>query len=386
MKLLIMTGPLHPLPGNNANLIGKLIPYLLNAGHEIHLFSAAFGSSVKELPNECFGVPVHWATDQKHDWKRKLLYPAISKATDPDGFSDALQVQIFLRDLKDVCKAFPFDAVLSTSEPFPMACAAAQLYGGQKALYIMDPPERVSERKGTQYRSKMLPTILKSQGTLITTPFILEALKAHDLLIPGKVETVGFPMITDNRTAKKKQADGKISLLFCGWLYSDIRSPQYFLDIVSRLDERFEVTFMGKECELLQERFPTKSKATLITLPNQPYDVALQAMADANVLINIGNSVPVHMPSKTLEYINTGKPMVNFYKFADCPTLYYTKRYPLALNLFEEEKDMDAAAQRFVRFCEENVGKTVDRDWIKAEYADCTPRYIAQKIIGRLEK
>ena len=228
--------------------------------------------------------------------------------------------------------------------------------------------------------------ILKSQGTLITTPFILEALKAHDLLIPGKVETVGFPMITDNRTAKKKQADGKIRLLFCGWLYSDIRSPQYFLDIVSRLDERFEVTFMGRECEKLQERFSIETKAALITLPNQPYDVALQAMADADVLINIGNSVPVHMPSKTLEYINTGKPMVNFYKFADCPTLYYTKRYPLALNLFEEEKDMDAAAQRFVRFCEENVGKTVDPDWIKAEYADCTPRYIAQKIIESLEK
>ena len=47
------------------------------------------------------------------------------------------------------------------------------------------------------------------------------------------------------------------------------------------------------------------------------------------------------MPSKTLEYINTGKPMVNFYKFADCPTLYYTKRYPLALNLPEEDLKAD---------------------------------------------
>ena len=179
--------------------------------------------------------------------------------------------------------------------------------------------------------------------------------------------------------------DGKIHLLFCGWLYSDIRSPRYFLDIVSRLDERFEVTFMGRECDLLQERFPIETKAKLITLPNQPYDIALQAMADADVLINIGNSVPVHMPSKTLEYINTGKPMVNFYKFADCPTLYYTKRYPLALNLFEGEKDIDAAAARFVRFCEENIGKTVDHDWIETEYADCTPRYIAQKILESLE-
>ena len=381
-----MTGPLYPLPGNNANLTGKLIPHFLAAGHTVHLFSAAFGESRDKLPVEHFGVPVHWATDQRRDWKRKLLYPAISKATDPNGFSDALQVQILLRELKEVCRQYSFDAVLSTSEPFPMACAASQLYGGKKALYIMDPPESVSDRPGTAYRSRMLPSILKNQNAVITTPFIMEAIKAHVLPLPEKTETVGFPMITRNTRISARKPDGKIRLLFCGWLYSDIRSPQYFLDIVSRFDERFEVTFMGKECEKLQERFPIETKATLITLPNQPYDVALQAMADADVLINIGNSVPVHMPSKTLEYINTGKPMVNFYKFADCPTLYYTKRYPFALNLFEEEKDMDAAAEQFVRFCEESVGKTVDDDWIESEYADCTPQYIAQKIIDSLEK
>ena len=61
-------------------------------------------------------------------------------------------------------------------------------------------------------------------------------------------------------------------------------------------------------------------------------------MAKSDVLINIGNSVPVHMPSKTLEYINTGKPIVNFYKFKDCPTLYYTNRYPICQNVFEGDE------------------------------------------------
>jgi len=249
----------------------------------------------------------------------------------------------------------------------------------------MDPPACVSNGTETAYRNRTLPSVLKSQSALVTTPFIIEALKAHGIPLPRKAEAVGFPIISENHREGKRYSDGKIRLLFCGWLYSDIRSPKYFLNIVSRLDERFEVTFMGKECELLRERFPIETKATLIALPNQPYDVALQAMADADVLINIGNSVPVHMPSKTLEYINTGKPMVNFYKLADCPTLYYTKRYPLVLNLFEEEKDMDAATGRFVRFCEENIGKIVDHDWLETEFADCTPRYIAQKILESLE-
>lgn len=386
MKLLIITGPLYPHPWNNANLIGKLIPYFLAAGHEVHIFTAAFGRDKRELPRECFGVPVHWVTDQKRDWKRKLLYPTIAKVSDPDGFSDALQVQILMRELKSVCEQFPFGAVLSTSEPYSMAYAASQLYGGKKVLYLMDPPARVSNGTETAYRNRVLPTLLRNQTALITTPFIHNALKSYGYRLPRSVEDVGFPMITDNHMETQTRNNGKTRLLFCGWLYSDIRSPQYFLDIVSRLDDRFEVTFMGRECESLREHFSIETKATLITLPNQPYDIALQAMADADVLINIGNSVPVHMPSKTLEYINTGKPMVNFYKLKDCPTLYYTKRYPLCLNLYEGEQDIEQVTKTFVDFCIAQKGELVDHNWIEREYKDCTPKNIAQKILDSLEK
>ena len=211
-----MTGPLYPQPGNNANLIGKLIPHFLQTGNEVCLFSAALGEDERNLPRECFGVPVHWVTDQKRDWKRRLLYPAISKATDPNGFSDALQVQILLRELKEICRQYPFDAVLSTSEPYTMACAASQLYGGKKALYIMDPPACVSNGTETAYRNRTLPSVLKNQSALITTPFILEALKAHKLPLPPKVESVGFPMITENRSEGTPRTDGKIRLLYCG--------------------------------------------------------------------------------------------------------------------------------------------------------------------------
>ena len=385
MKLLLMTGPLYPQPGNTANLIGKLIPHFRAAGHEVHLFSAAFGADETMLPSACFGVPVHWVKDRKRDWKRKLLYPAVSKLTDPNGFSDALQVQILRRALKELRTEYPFEAVISTSEPYTMAVTASHFPGGKKLLYLMDPPACVSRGAETAYRNRTLPSMLQHQDAVVTTPFIRSALAARLDGLPTCTEVLGFPMITDNHMEGKAREDGRIRLLYCGWLYSDIRSPRCFLDVVSRLDERFEVTFMGRDCELLQERFPTETKAAIVTLPNQPYETALQAMADADVLINIGNSVPVHMPSKTLEYINTGKPLVNFYKLADCPTLYYTRRYPLSLNLFEGDPDVEAAAARLVRFCEENKGKKVDRAAIEQEYADCTPAYIAKKILDCLE-
>ena len=385
MKLLIIVGKVWPQPGNNTNLMMKLLPYLEEHA-EIRLLSAGSPEGQPEqliLPD---GHPITISEEKDCSAAQRFVYKICASVVDRKGLSDARTSLVLRSAAKRIHQSFPFDALLVCVEPFSAACIIPLMNRDIKtSVYFMDPT--IYTRKKLRFRRKMMQRILASADLILTTPFILKAMEQANLKVKCEhIATVGFPMIAENHAAGKKRNDGKIRLLYCGWLYSDIRSPQYFLGIVSRLDERFKVTFMGKECELLQERFPTKSKATLITLPNQPYEVALQAMADADVLINIGNSVPVHMPSKTLEYINTGKPMVNFYKFSDCPTLYYTKRYPLALNLFEEEKDMDAAASRFVRFCEETAGKKVDHDWIEAEYADCTPRYIAQKIIESLEK
>ncbi len=37
-------------------------------------------------------------------------------------------------------------------------------------------------------------------------------------------------------------------------------------------------------------------------------------LADADILVNVGNAVAEVKPSKTFEYISTGKPIVNFYQ------------------------------------------------------------------------
>ncbi|MBQ9414785.1 MAG: hypothetical protein IJU16_06645 [Clostridia bacterium] len=187
-------------------------------------------------------------------------------------------------------------------------------------------------------------------------------------------------MITGFSRPDKPTDPTQIHCLFCGTMYFGMRSPQYFLDIISRLDSRFHITFMGKNCADIPQKFHITSDASLTFLPEKGFKEAQDALKQADVLINIGNSVPVHMPSKTLEYINTGKPIVNIYKRDDCPTLYFTKRYPLCLNLYESTDNIDDAAKQFIRFCEHTKGSFLSEEWVQKEYADCTPKYIAEKI------
>lgn len=386
MKILAIVSPVLPQRGNNANLFWKLLPFLMKE-HTVHILSTALQSKQSELPDSVDGIPVHWVTDDKRDISRRYIYPAISKITDPHGYSDALQVMLIARRLKELYREYPFDMVITTMEPYPAACAALQMPGKiRKVLYLMDPPGCTYDPTVvTPYRARMLPKVLAGQDRILTTPFIRQALVEHGYgKYDHKICEVGFPMI-EPHTHLPSENDvpmdtSKINLLFCGWLYSDIRSPKYFLDIVSHLDERFCIYFMGQECDKLRERFDIQTKAQIVTLPQQPYQTALNAMHDADILINIGNSVPVHMPSKTLEYINTGKPIVNFHKMPDCTTLYYTNRYPLCLNLAEYDEDIEGVAEKFIRFCTENKGRTIDSAGIAEEYRDCTPEYIEKSI------
>lgn len=388
MKILVLTGSLFPQASNNANLLKKLIAPL-TAENDVHL--AATSTKMDSLPSSIENIPVHWIVDNRDDPIRRLLYPFIAKLIDPNGYSDAIMALIVSAELKAIRNEFPFDVVISTMEPFPSACAVSKLPDSvKKVVYLMDPPIcTVRPEDLSPYRKRMLPKVFETHDLILTTPFIREALNNCGFgRFDHKIVEVGFPMI-EYHDHQKTPDDiimnrDKINLLFCGWLYSDIRSPRYFLDIVSRLDERFCVYFMGKECDKLRERFSFETKAQVITLPQRPYQVALNAMADADILINIGNSIPVHMPSKTLEYINTGKPMVNFHKLTDCPTLHYTNRYPLCLNLWEGEQDTAQAADKFIRFCTENKGRTVDTTSLKTQLPECTPEYIAKLILEKI--
>lgn len=373
MNLLILTGPLYPQRSNNTNLLLKLLPEL----QKEHTVTLAAPAGDGEMPETIDGVPVCWLRDRR-DLYRRTVIPALGKLLDRKGHSDLVQALVLRRALKKLS----FDAVLCSMEPWPPALALFGIKGCRKFLYLMDPPAAALDTPATPLRSKMLKRLLTDQEVVLTTPFIRDALEARG--IRANYREVGFPMLVPNpiipTDSDIPMPQDKINLLFTGWLYSDIRSPRYFLDIARHLDERFRIVFMGKECELLRERFDFQTGAEIVTLPNQPYQAALNAMANADILINIGNSIPVHMPSKTLEYINACKPIVNFHKLPDCPTLHYTRRYPLCLNLFEDGTPDTQVVSEFIRFCLDNRGRTAP----PVDIPECTPNYIARALLGEI--
>lgn len=388
MKILIVTGSLYPQPSNNAIIISKIIPYL-SQEHTVHLLGSVSADFAGARPETCFGVPTHWFDTNKPGVLRRALNRLKDKLLDPNGYSDASASDTFCRRIRELDQEFHYDAVVSTLEPFSGALAVSRLPKTMhRVVYLMDPPTfLVSGLQDTSFREKNMRRVVENSEAVLTTEAIREVLLDAYPDQRDKLHTVGFPLIRPTQALNPEhpiQIDpGKINLLYCGWLYGGMRSPVYFLNLLSALDDRFCVYFIGKKCELLFERYQIHTAAKVVNLPQQDYDTAMQAMLDADVLINIGNSVPVHMPSKLIEYFNAGKPIVNVAKLDNCPSLHFTRRYPRCLDLSEGE-DPKSAAEKLLRFClEAKTAEPISYDETARIFPECTPQYIAE-LLARL--
>lgn len=393
-KILIVTGPLYPNVGHNASLVCKLLPYLKER-FEIRFLSLVSGADGKALPEKICDTKTYWANASSLDPIHRNAFRLGAKCVDRHGRSDAFDGMLLAHRAREIRKEFQYDIVLCSSEPFIAAVASALLPGNiKKALYIMDPPEVLWDKNVIPFRKKYIKHILKKQDIIFTTKYAIEALKEQGF---GKcckrLVEVLFPMIEDLTFQPTPQdlqmAPDKINLLYCGNMSKALeRSPQFYLDVASKLDERFCLYFMGWYCDTIREDYNLSSSANIVTLPQQPYQTALNAMRDADVLINIGNNVRVHLPSKIIEYINLCKPIINIYKYPSCPTLDFTQQYPLSLNLAEYELSVDEAAKRLTDFCLRVKGKEIetDHEWVKEHYSAARPEVLSDLIAGELNQ
>ena len=119
-------------------------------------------------------------------------------------------------------------------------------------------------------------------------------------------------------------------LIFAGTLYMKIRNPEFFLSVISKVKDVSLDLFVRKgECEQIINRYAKDNihreyfvdKAKYIDMLKYGYDV----------LVNIGNVSTLQAPSKMLELLSTGKPIINFY-FTEDTQFNMIEKYPLGLK------------------------------------------------------
>ena len=203
-----------------------------------------------------------------------------------------------------------------------------------------------------------------------------------------KVLLLNYPNIVERKLSSKENNivsgfdKSKMNLCFIGKFYSDVRNPEYLFNLMEKLRGTNSVLHiigsMGDCAKMIEESMnkgATNIKYHGIVPPNGADDIMLQA----DVLLHVGNAVDSLMPSKILDYISSGKPILNICKIPTCPTLPLMERYPLGMTVNESDEITEKLLDSITHFCTTSKDKSIPFDQIHQLYYDSTIDYVGDR-------
>ncbi len=259
------------------------------------------------------------------------------------------------------------DLLITTSDPFTDHLVGLAVKKASPGLrWIVDVGDPFSLQEATPVNNHLLfrrlnrraegRVLAAAEAVTVTAPVLMEMYAEAFPAVAGKLR-LAPPMlpkeIKDAGREKVFPADGKIRLVVVGTLYRKVRHPGALLDLFERLrrtdiGERLELHFFGNvnDCADLFEPRDAHPGRGIFLHGVVPREIAIAAMKEAALLVNIGNAVAYQLPSKVVEYAAAGRPVLNLAVIEDDSSARFLKDYPAFLNLTGAEAAGEGAASR----------------------------------------
>ena len=414
MRILYVTAVAYPIPDANVKIALRLAAEMNRRGHRVELLALA-----NDLPPASSiplnGITVHLAIPawcrldtlfKKNQEKRaKKLRHLLACARHPawtlafasrkepgaDRFVQRLEL---LRRMKQLAKQGSWDAVLVQCQPYlAWELAPHAFHGLPLYLHQLDPfadnlhylpyPRKVALRRER--------FVLDAASHIFTTPLLVAVGEQGELGgYLSKATAVEFPCLVEpsgDGCASPFPADGALRLVYTGVLNDEYRSPAWLLALCEKVwqqEPRFQLHIFGTNQSECLHTALGQPPAWLFYHGQVPPEQAQAATLAADALVNLGNTYPNMMPSKILDYLATGRPIVNICKLENCPTLRLTEHYPLALNL-ADGSDIHSAAAALLSFLHTNAGNRLSFSQVEALFPQATPAFVASRMLAVME-
>lgn len=248
-------------------------------------------------------------------------------------------------------------------------------------FYQLDPFYNLHD-VDNKWQKRIFIHYLRRVNHLFTTELLMNLYKKDPMFkqLLRKISVVQFPKLinyTDNDIKIKE----KTILLYSGSLYAD-RRPEYLIELVSCLPENCEIVFCGKcemkddEEKLLNNGVKCKGYCSQSELKKE--------MARADIFINIGNTVKNQMPSKVIDYIAYGKPIINLSQIEMCSSKNVLKNYRYYFDV--NVQTIQKRRNEIRNFIIQHKGKRIPWDEVQKQYREYTPEYVVEHIMQEIEK
>lgn len=226
-------------------------------------------------------------------------------------------------------KKYDIHWVADTIDPFCLSNAVNNNFLYHRLNYIYE-----NEILKTADIVSVLTEKLKEKYTSMFPSLKGKMVVNHNVFIPYS-----------NSSRIPKKSNDKIKLVFVGTLTPITRSPEnllkFFVSLleIENLKERLELYLYGDTNQCLEiinkyDFFINKNFFIKGFVPRESIPFILN---EADVLVNIGNNNEFQEPSKILEYVFLGKPILNVCTIENDSSKEMLKEYPLNLNINPNE-------------------------------------------------
>lgn len=301
--------------------------------------------------------------------------------------------------IKTMTKKHTYDAIVGVMRPVEGAVACS--FFDNFILYELDSIGNNSEnlydiRKYIKYRTYILEQYLYGKAIRVYH------MRSHESFYSNKryerfryksafLDLPGLSLRYKNNEPQVTNNHDFINIVYTGNLWQSIRSPKYFIDLIEQVQKyiakKIIINFYSQgDCGNILKDAVAKGLAIDNGYVNNSEIPAIFNSSD--FLLNIGNSFGekvTSFPSKTIEYIATGKPIIHIDGGENDSATEYVKRYPNSIIIHPTD-DCESNIQKLANFIKSNYGKEVSFEDVKGLFYTNTPEYTIDNFIKAIGK
>lgn len=389
--VLFVLGSYYPEPSANGVCVKNIIEEL-NDQYNISILSLGIldGSLKKVEKNNLFFYKTRNMKRNKFNKAKKIVNMITSSKT--------IDKDLVENQFKNICKINEensIDVIIPVSLPFESLLSSVKFQKEIKDCeiipYIFDPfsDNHVLHRLDILKKMRLKKHILleKEMISKINDMVLINHLKGSNIddLACGLKKNVHY---TEHPLLKLKTKPVDLAnvnkaptLVYGGAFYKGIRNPENMLELFSTLFKEIDLKikfYSFGDCEDLISKYIEKNSGVIKKYGKVDREIIEKEYNKASFLISIGNTINNQTPSKVIEYISFGKPIIHFAKNLEDPIIELLKVYPVSLIIQEYNMNLECEKKRLKKFIEENKDVNIDRKKIMELYHNASPSHSAE--------
>lgn len=289
------------------------------------------------------------------------------------------QIKYIIKILENLNKD---DIVLSVYSPFINTYILSKFVKNNKFIaYQLDPYglHELLSKKNKNIRIRMEKKLFDKSSLIITTKCLYEQYKENKYYKKyiEKIIFLEFPLLVNRRNICIDNNYNDI--VYLGSIDDMYRNPNkilyYLIKIIEKYNLSNKIIFYGQNKSRTLDEYIKKYNGIVFYKGIINYEQATKIINSNVILLNINNNMKNQMPSKLIEYISSGNPIINVIKKSDESSAKILDKYKNNYNFYEDKINNE---DLFVKFLEKNNIIKIDFNSVNNSYLKCTPNYFVK--------